>query len=502
MAFSVAAVITTVCVLLGIFYIWAKWKLSYWQRRGVPTLPTSIFFGNFADSIFLRISPGYLLGQLYNQAPSDAKFLGIYIFQKPFLLLRDPHLVKQIFIKDFNVFSSRHFAVKNGRDKIGTQNLFSIDNPQWQYLRNKLSPAFSSGKLKALFGLMLESSESLKTHLENQFRIDSSGKRTIEVRDASTRYTTDIISSLAFGVRTNSFEKSTSEFYTRSRDFFSDNLFSTLVLFCLAFFPRVVEHCLPSTFLGKQTSYFKNMFNSSMQARAEAKSERGDIMDTLLKLKHDKDDGPFKFEDDTLMAQSVIFFVAGLETSATTISFALWELAKSPEIQERVRAEILEKLEGGELTYEKVQQMKYLTQVINETLRLYPPAPILDRVAEQDYRIPDTNVIIERGTPVYVALPGVHMDPEYFPNPEKFDPDRFNDEHKIEACTYMPFGEGPRTCIGTRIGSLQTAVGLIRMLHNYRFSVNPSYEARVTRRGIFIAPENGVHLYFEKLHNS
>ncbi|XP_011298218.1 cytochrome P450 6k1 [Fopius arisanus] len=502
MQFSIAALITSICALCGIFFIWAKWKLTYWQRRGVPTLPTNLFFGNFADSICGRISPGWLLGRLYSQAEPGSKFLGIYIFQQPFFLLRDPQLIKQMFIKDFNVFSGRYFAPKNSRDRIGTQNLFSIDNPEWQHLRHKLSPAFSSGKLKGLFGLMVESSESLATHLENQFKNHSGGRKCIEVKDATTRYTTDIISSLAFGVHTNSFEKSASEFYTRSRQLFADDLISAIAIFCLGFFPRVFEHCLFTTFLGQQTTYFKNMFRSSMKAREDTKSERGDIMDTLVKLRHENDDGPFKFDEETLMAQSCLFFVAGLETSATTMAFALWELAKSPDIQDRVRNEIIEKLEGGELTYEKVKQMNYLMQIISETLRIYPPAPILDRVSNRDYQIPGTDVIIERGTPVYVALPGIHMDPDYFPNPEEFDPDRFKDERNLKSCTYMPFGEGPRICIGMRVGSLQTAVGLIRMLQNYRFSVNPSHEARVCRRGIFLKPEDGVHLYYEKISNS
>ena len=93
------------------------------------------------------------------------------------------------------------------------------------------------------------------------------------------------------------------------------------------------------------------------------------------------------FEGDHLLAQSAIFFVAGLETSAVTMSFTMLELAKHPDVQARVRAEIAEKIGKQGLTYDRISQMNYLQQVMSETLRLYPPAPLLDRVALEDYKV-------------------------------------------------------------------------------------------------------------------
>ncbi|XP_063982821.1 cytochrome P450 6k1-like [Diachasmimorpha longicaudata] len=494
---SITVVATSLCVFCAFFYIWAKWKLSYWQRRGVPTLPTNIFFGNFAESIYGRISAGYLLGKLHNQADPDLKFLGVYIFQKPVFLVRDPTLIRQILIKDFSIFSNRYFSVESDNDQIGTKNLFSVNNPRWQHMRHKLSPAFSTAKLKGLFKLMVESSHSLTNYLEKQFT-DPRGIKIIDVEDASTRFITDIIASLAFGINTNSFEESTQEFYTRSRELFRTDTLTNILTFCVFFFPRLAN-LYPLGILGKQEAYIRNIFWASMNAREQAQFHRGDIMDNLLKLKNEKQDSDLKFQGDVLVAQSVIFFVAGSATSSETMAFTLNELAKRPDIQDRVRQEIIDILDGDELTYEKVQQMKYLHQVINETLRLYPLAPIIDRVAEEDYKVPDSNVTIEKGTPVYVALRGVHMDTKYFSDPEKYDPDRFDENNKIEPYTYLPFGEGPRICIGMRIGMMQTAVGLITMLKNYRFSIDPSHENRVHKQAIFIAPENGVHLRVEKL---
>lgn len=94
-----------------------------------------------------------------------------------------------------------------------------------------------------------------------------------------------------------------------------------------------------------------------------------------------------------------------------------------------------------------VQIIKFL---LLETLRIYPAIPSLNRQCTKDYHIPDTDVVIEKGTKVLISILGLHHDPEYFPEPEKFDPDRFSDEnkHNIRPFTYLPFGDGPRNCIG------------------------------------------------------
>ncbi|KAK0170714.1 hypothetical protein PV328_008527 [Microctonus aethiopoides] len=491
---------TSVAIFIGIFLVWSKYKLNYWQRLGVPTLPTNILFGNFKDSIFLRISPGFLLGRLHNEVTNDWPYLGVYIMQKPFLLLRDPKIIKQILIKDFNIFHDRWFSSPNKHDRLGSDNLFSLKNPEWKYLRGKLSPTFTSGKIKQLFGLMIETSDYLKNFLDKKFKNNENVIESIEVKNMSTMYTTDIISSVAFGVGINSFDEPTPEFYVRSRMQSEMTFIRTFQFFCMFFFPKLGKY-FSNGFFGENTDYFRSVFWDSMNARESVKFERGDIIDSLLKLKNENQESNFKFEGDTLVAQSAIFFIAGLESSSVTMSFALYEVARNPDIQQRVRAEIHKCLKSNGLTYESINNMKYLMQVINETLRFYPPAPIIDRVANQDYKIPDSDVTIKKGTVVYVALPGIQMDPKYFPNPDKFDPDRFNDErkHEIEPCTFMPFGEGPRICIGSRVGMLQTAVGLVKILSDYEVSINPQYQTKVSERAVFTTPANGIHLLFKKI---
>lgn len=152
------------------------------------------------------------------------------------------------------------------------------------------------------------------------------------------------------------------------------------------------------------------------------------------------------------------------------MTFALFELAQRPDLQEKVRQEANEVLQkhNGKMTYDAMLELVYTEQVIqgkqlfylflcllysnniSETLRKYPPLGVIPRVCTKDYTIPGTDIVIEKDTFTHIPTLGLHMDPEYFPNPEQFDPERFNKENKenIKDFTYIPFGEGPRMCLG------------------------------------------------------
>lgn len=122
--------------------------------------------------------------------------------------------------------------------------------------------------------------------------------------------------------------------------------------------------------------------------------------------------------------------------------------------------------------------------VINfpETLRKYPPLPIMFRVCTQDYAIPDSHVVLKKGQKVAVSILGMHRDPDYFPDPDVFDPERFSPENKDKMVpySYLPFGEGPRICIGMRFGMMQTKVALTILLKHFLFTLNSKTKLPVT----------------------
>lgn len=147
--------------------------------------------------------------------------------------------------------------------------------------------------------------------------------------------------------------------------------------------------------------------------------------------------------------------MAGFDTSSTLLSFLSHELTANPDIQQKLYEEVQrtnESLNGKRLTYDVLQKMKYMDACVSETLRHWPPAAITDRICVKDYDYDDGQVSfkIEKGTYFFVSIFGLHHDEKYWKNPDIFDPERFSDEnkHKINTGAFLPFGIGPRNCIG------------------------------------------------------
>ncbi|MER5758406.1 cytochrome P450 [Streptomyces sp. NPDC002082] len=188
---------------------------------------------------------------------------------------------------------------------------------------------------------------------------------------------------------------------------------------------------------------------------------------SLLAAASSVDDG--EFDATELREQVLIFLLAGHETTATSLAFSLHLLARHPELQERARAEVTSVLGDRTPGAADLDRLPYLTQVLKEAMRLYPAAPVLGRrsvaAAEVDGHT------IPAGADVIVAPWVTHRHPGYWPDPERFDPDRFTPEAEAARPRYawLPFGGGPRACIGQHFSMLESVIALAMLLRAYEF---------------------------------
>ncbi|MGW1762632.1 cytochrome P450 [Streptomyces sp. NPDC002073] len=198
-----------------------------------------------------------------------------------------------------------------------------------------------------------------------------------------------------------------------------------------------------------------------------AGSGAGEDLLTLLAAARSAQDTAF--DADELRDQVLIFLLAGHETTATSLAFSLWLLARHPEVQDRARAEISQVL--GDRTPEAadLDKLPYLTQVLKEAMRLYPAAPVIGRRAVAAAEIGGR--VIPAGADVIVAPWVTHRHPRYWPDPERFDPDRFTPEAEAARPRYawFPFGGGPRACIGQHFSMLESVTALAMLLRAYAF---------------------------------
>ncbi|KAF2888380.1 hypothetical protein ILUMI_17793 [Ignelater luminosus] len=486
--------ITIIAILL---YFYLTRNFNYWKNKNVYYIKPIPLFGNIFKVLTLQQNIAQFLQELYNKA--DLPFIGFFIFDKPYLLIRDPEIIKRCLIKDFDFFDDRSVA-ENKNDETSSKILLMLKNPTWKSVRVSSNPVYATGKMKAMLPLMLEASNDLVNYLNNI----AIKEKAAEAREIAMKYTTDVIVSCGFSIKAESFLREKPLFREMTRRLFASSLIRKISMASYFFAPILVKLFRMKFIEPSVANFLNELIKTTVAEREKSKIYRGDIIDALLELRNQK--GPDSLLSDEAMftAQFAQFFMAGFETTGSTISFTLYELSLNVPVQDKLREEIqriLKKYDG--ITYEAIQEMNYLDMTIKETLRKYPVFAFLERLCRKPFKIPETDVIIEKDVPIYISLLGLHFDSEYFLNSEEFDPERFSVENKStrpSAC-YMPFGLGPRNCLGARLGLLVAKVGLIRILAEFEVEVckTTNIPLELDRRTFLLTPVNGINLHFKKV---
>ncbi|XP_019866203.2 probable cytochrome P450 6a13 [Aethina tumida] len=493
-----------IVVLVSLFVAFVKWKFTYWQRRGLLNPEPTFFIGNMWRLVLQKITFGDHIQETYNFLKAkNQRHGGEYFFMKPMYVPIDPEIVKNIMQNDFLSFMDRGIYF-NETDPLSL-NLFFISGMKWKNLRSKLTPTFTSGKMKMMFETLVKCGNEL------QKLMDENVGKPVELKDVLGRFTTDVIGSVAFGIECNSLKDPSSEFRHYSAEFFKSDLMHNLKSIISFIWPEPLKFFNVKTIKPEINDFFMNITRETVEYREKHNVKRKDFLDLLIQLKntgkleeeHMLTEEKLSFEE--LAAQSFVFFIAGYETSSTTMTFALYELAEHPELQDKLREEVDRVLNkyNGQLTYDAMMEMTYMDKVINETLRLYPPLPSLNRLCTKEYHVPGTDVILEKGTKIHIPVIALHLDEDYFPNPKQFDPERFTESRvgSVVPYTFLPFGDGPRNCIGERFGKMQTKVGLTVMIKNYKFTLNPKTKVPLVMdtRSFIPTTLGGMWMDYEKV---
>ncbi|XP_069699318.1 cytochrome P450 6j1-like [Periplaneta americana] len=499
-------------MLAVIFYLYFSRNFDFWKRLGVPYIKPSLFFGSLGPAFVQRVDVAHHLKTFY-EAHRDTPYVGFFAFDRPALLINDLDLVKNVLVKDAQNFIDHVIDIDKSVDPLFGRMLFSLKGERWRHVRVNLTPVFTSGKMKKMFHLVKICSDQLLQHLE---KITADGKP-VPIKETMSRYTTDVISSCAFGIDSNTLSNPNAEVRLKLRKFFDYSVMKGVASMFMMFAPAL-QNFFGLRFLDSDASNFlRSTVWNTVDYREKNGVVRRDFLENMIELRkgstQDKTNGvvgdKFKIDGDTFIAQCFAFYFGGFESSGSTLTFALYELALRPDIQARLREEIVQVLarHDNQVTYDAIQEITYLDMVISETLRLRPVLGFLDRVCVKDYQIPHPSgkgqITLPAGTPVYISMLGIHHNPDIYPEPYKFDPERFTEENKQKrpGVSHLPFGEGPRICIGMRFGLLQVKVALSNVLMNYE--VTPSKDTPIPliydKRTFLLQTRTEIPLTFKKI---
>lgn len=461
---SVTLTLLAIIIVIFAYYVYNLLANNIFRQNQIPGPVPIPLLGEFLNII--------LKGLYKNDMDLVQKYgniIGVYEGPNPTILLSDLELLRKVLIKDSQAFVNRR-SVEGVMGPL-EHGLTQLKNEQWKNARTIVSPAFSAAKLKAMYSLMNEVSDMYNKRLI----IYADKQEMFNIKEVTQQMALDTIGSCLFGIEINSLQNENTTLVYHLKRIFSISLSNLMVLIFLIS-PKFAAHLSHRGFsiLPRDTmNYLTKLVNQILNRRREHLERRNDFIQIMVdhekQVENDKQEeqwGTLKktLNDREILGQAMIFLLAGYETVSTLISFFFYIMATEPEIQEKVFEEIQQEIGDNELTPENINQLQYLDMVINETLRMYPPVIRFDRVASIDYQL--NNYRIPKGFLVSVPIYAIHHDPKNWSDPEKFIPERFSSTEKTKhhPMAFIPFGDGPRNCIGMRFALLETKIMIVKAL--------------------------------------
>ncbi|XP_077512149.1 cytochrome P450 3A24-like [Amblyomma americanum] len=466
-------------VILLVLYLWRRRKFSLFKRLGIPGPEPSLIWGNIME---IKAKGSATAFSDWTKEYGD--IVGFFNGAMPFLLVKDVELLKKVLVEEHHVFPDRGalFGVLPAPVHPNSM-VFTATRERWKGLRRTISPAFTASKLSKIFPVFEASCETLADIVGR----DAGEGRSKDIKNLFQRYSLEVMLKASFGMDLDVQNTAPGSIF--------DRLTSSGVrlLQCLGLQGiTLVANCLPELhallqWLVSVASYFTDAFIHIIEAvvrpiverrRNSSSGKHSDLMQLLLnkEIGFQGEGKPAKglLSRTEVLYNACVYVFAGLDGTTHTVAAVLYLLAMHQGAQERLRKEITTSLdEEGKLNYLTIGQLKYLDMVLKESMRVYyQNVGFVTRRAVRDFEY--KAIKIPKGVSVMAAASCLNQDPNIWCNPTSFDPERFNDENKrhIHPTSFLPFGHGPRACVGRAFAMLNIKMALATLLSKFRVHVD------------------------------
>ena len=460
--------------------------------------PPSLFYGNYSEIA----QHGYLecMSKWTSQyGPTFVYYLGI----TPVVVTTDLEIIKLIMVKNFDDFINRPPLPLLLKEEDEVNELPFLRGDRWRRVRRILVPMFTSKRLKMMTPLIEECCERLR----NRMVEISDSNDNVEIWKWFGPYTLGVILATGFGrdIGTNGAENhpltksaaSIAELLSTNNPFTFKWLQTMLSHFpwgepFLKFFVRRSELAKSFDYLEKAAL---KLIEDRREVTATIENTRQDLLQLMIDA-HDESEETSKryLTNGEILGSMIEIIMASYDTVRGVLSYTAYQLALNPTIQDKLTKEIKEYYNANPdaSLYDASENIEYVTMVLNESMRMFLTTPDTGRECNRTCAL--NGVIMQEGVAISIPFACLHLNPEHWADPNTFDPERFR-EPSYPKFAYIPFGEGPRHCIGKRLGLLVLKMSLIAMLKEFQFRKTTKTEVPLQlTTDVFTIPKNGIHL--------
>lgn len=398
-------------------------------------------------------------------------------------VINDTKEVKRMMVDEVREFPKSAFLHELLSPLLG-ESIFTTNGEVWKKQRELLRPSFEMTRINKVFNLMSEAVADMMDRFSKY-----PNHAIIEVDEAMTFITADVIfrTIMSSKLDEEKGKKILNAFVT-----FQEQSVHTAMRRMFRF-PKWLSYVLGDRKRAKAGDVIRQVLSNIIKPRYDMadNAEFEDILGSLLLVVDADTNKRFSFEE--ILDQVAMLFLAGHETTASSLTWTLYLLSLYPKEQEKAYEEITQILQGGAIEISYLRQFKYLTNIFKESLRLYPPVGFFAREAKKDTQVRDK--LIKKGSGVVIAPWLIHRHEEFWTNPHGFNPSRFEGEYKKDA--YLPFGVGERICIGQGFAMQEAILILANILKTYKLELEEGFVPDVVGR-LTVRSANGMRIKFSK----
>ncbi|KAL1536907.1 cytokinin hydroxylase-like [Salvia divinorum] len=411
---------------------------------------------------------------------------------EPRMCLTETELIKELLLK-YSSLSGKSWQQQQGSKNFIGRGLLMANGYDWHHQRHIVAPAFMGDKLKSYAGYMVDCTKQMITSLENALE---NRQREFEIGGYMARLTADIISRTEFDTN-----------YEKGKQIF--HLLTVLQNLCASstrhlWFPG--SRFLPSKYNREIKSLkgeVERLLMEIIESRKDcvemgrSSSYGDDLLGMLLNEMQKKNKSGLNLQ--VIMDECKTFFFAGHDTTALLLTWTMMLLATNPSWQQRIRAQVKQVCNGAPLSVEHLSKLTELKMVINESLRLYPPASLLPRMAFEDIKLGD--LVIPKGLSIWIPVLAIHHNPEIWgKDANEFNPERFASKSGAWRQHFIPFAAGPRNCVGQGFALMEANIILAMLISKFSFTISPNYR-HAPLLVLTMKPKYGVQILLEPLNH-